>query len=174
MRRQLPLIAGHVLAGARLVRALPSLLRTPVSPAEARGALARRLMERETAFLALVDARVYRQATSPYRRLLEAAPGCEFGDLERLVCREGVETALHRLFRAGVYLTVDELKGRQPVRRGGTTFQVGPGTLSRPDARVLAIERHAPERTGTGKMLHLHVVKRPAPSPSAPPERPAR
>jgi hypothetical protein len=95
-------------AGLRLLRGLPSFMRHPVEPLEARSALRRRLEGRAADFLAL--ARLALQpATGPYRRLFASA-GCELGDLERLVAADGVEGALERLLRDGVYLTVGEFK----------------------------------------------------------------
>jgi hypothetical protein len=57
--------------------------------------------------------------------------GCEPGDLERLVRSEGLEDALHDLYRRGVYLTLDELKGRKPVVRGSLCTLVEAGSLRR-------------------------------------------
>ena len=97
---------------------------------EARQVLDRRLARREADFLALLGP-VYAQPEHPYRRLLTHA-GCRYGDVETLVGREGLEAALHALYRQGVYLTSDELKGRKPVVRGSTTFQVDPSRLRHP------------------------------------------
>ena len=58
--------------------------------------------------------------------------GCEWSDLVRLVQRDGVEGALGALYRAGVFLRVDEAKGRQPVVRGAERFTVRPGDLHNP------------------------------------------
>ena len=109
------LAAQDLVTGGRLLRDLPAYLRTPVGAEEAARAVALRLAGRETAFLALVRAAVFAHAPSPYRRLLAEA-GCTAGDLEALVRRDGVDTALRTLAAAGVYLTVDEFKGRLPVR----------------------------------------------------------
>jgi hypothetical protein len=122
-----------VVAGARFYWSLPSYLRHPISLEEARATLRRRLERREADFLALARRAIYRHAGSPYRRLLELA-GCEYGDLERLVGQEGVEGALGILFRGGVYLTVDEFKGRRPAVRGSATIAVDPGRLRNPGA----------------------------------------
>ena len=110
-----------------LVRGLPQFVRHPVTLAEARTTLRHRFETRQAAFLALAD-RIYRQADSPYRVLLAAA-GCERGDLGRLVADDGIEGALESLLRRGVYLTVDEFKGRCPVVRGSTSFRVDPASL---------------------------------------------
>ena len=97
--------------GARLIGGLPRLLRHPIRIEEARATLEQRLERREADFLDLIRWGVYENPVSPYRELLRLA-GCEFGDLERLVARQGLEEALGRLCAHGVYLTVDELKGR--------------------------------------------------------------
>ena len=78
---------------------------------------------------------------SVYRRLLHHA-GCELGDLERLVRRDGLERALRQLLAQGVHLTVDEAKGRQPVVRGSLTVAPEPDMLTNPLAA-----RHVPVAT---------------------------
>ena len=52
--------------------------------------------------------------------------------VERLVKQEGLEGALLKLLRAGVYLTVDEYKGRRPAVRGNTTIAADPRLLRNP------------------------------------------
>lgn len=94
---------------------------------EAQRVLDGRLARREADFLALLRL-VYAQSGHPYRHLLAHA-GCQYGDVEGLVSREGLEAALHALYRHGVYLTSDELKGRKPVVRGTTTLRIDPARL---------------------------------------------
>jgi hypothetical protein len=130
---QLPV--EDILAGARLLRSLPGFLRHPVSLEEARATLRRRLERREADFLDLVREAIYADPASPFRRLL-ALVGCEPGDLERLVSREGLEGALTALCRSGVYLSVDEFKGRRPVVRGSTTLELDPSRLLNPLAHA--------------------------------------
>jgi hypothetical protein len=150
---------ADLIIGARFLRRLPSFLRHPIGPEDARAILRRRLERRETGFLALVRRAIYEHAGSPYRELLHLA-GCEYGDLERMVGREGVEGALHILYRQGVYLTLDEFKGRQPVTRGGVTIPVNPRQLCNP----LSVS-HLPVRTsgsrsgGTPLVIDLAFVR---------------
>jgi hypothetical protein len=106
---------------ARVTRDLPRFIRTPLSSAEAQTIVAERLATRAERFLALAERTIYGHPPSPYRRLLRIA-GCELGDLQTLVRREGLEGALTVLLRAGVYLTFDEFKGRREVVRGGMRF----------------------------------------------------
>jgi hypothetical protein len=122
-----------VAAGLRLLRGLPGLLRRPLGLDEARATLRRRFERRADTFLGVVRDTVYANPTSPYRRLLALA-GCEAGDVEKLVTREGVEGALTTLWRQGVYLSVDELKGRRPVVRGSATLEIDPAHLCNPRA----------------------------------------
>ena len=109
---------GEAWIGVRLAARLPRFLRHPLTVDEAHRAVATRLDRREASFLDVVGRRVFERPASPYRALLERA-GCERGDLARLVDQDGVEGALRGLYRAGVYLTVDEFKGRRPIVRGG-------------------------------------------------------
>src|SRR5262249_46389870 len=122
---------SDVLMGARFLADLPRFLRHPVTIAEARSILDRRLARREEDFLALVQRTIYEHPPSPYRALLREA-GCEPGDLARLVKQEGVEGALATLLLHGVYLTVNEFKGRTPVRRGSVTVAVEPSRFWNP------------------------------------------
>ena len=117
--------------GARLLWRLPSFFKRAVSPEHARAALAGWLARREPDFLALVKRSVFEDPRSPYLALFDWA-SCQYGDVERLVRQEGVEGTLRVLFRSGIYLTSDELKGRQPVVRGSLGFVVNPDRLRNP------------------------------------------
>jgi hypothetical protein len=128
--------------GARFVRHLPRFLHSPLGPEQARAIVRERLERRQSNLLTLVSSTIYRQPDNPYRQLLQLA-GCEFGDLKRLVAEEGVEGALTHLHRAGVYLTVEEYKGRRPTVRGSVTLEVNPARLRNPGAAV-----HLPTRSG--------------------------
>ncbi|HEY7601375.1 MAG TPA: hypothetical protein VIB60_02610 [Methylomirabilota bacterium] len=130
----------EVRLGARFALRLPGFLRRPVALAEARTVLRGRLERREADLLGLART-IYGVPGSPYGPLLRRA-GCEYGDLERLVARDGVEGALTGLFRAGVYLTIDEFKGRRPAVRGDVAVRVEPELLRNPRS-----ELHVPART---------------------------
>ena len=117
--------------GLRYAWGLPGFLRQPTSLSEARAALPRRFEQRSAVFLDFLRRAVYEAGPNPYRELLAMA-GCEWGDVSRLLERDGIEDTLTELFRRGVYLTVDEYKGRRPVRRGGVTVEVSPARLRNP------------------------------------------
>ncbi|MBW1742056.1 MAG: hypothetical protein JRJ47_01310 [Deltaproteobacteria bacterium] len=117
--------------GARFLVELPFFLQRPIRREVAEERLRRRLENRQSRFVGLVHQAIYNTPTSPYRKLLRWA-GCEPGDLEKLVRQEGVEGALTALYLEGVYLTVDEFKGRSPVVRGSARLSLQPHLLHNP------------------------------------------
>jgi phenylacetate-coenzyme A ligase PaaK-like adenylate-forming protein len=82
------------------------------------------MQRREAAFLKKVESSVFGDRGNPYLKLFRRA-GCEPGDFRRLVETEGVDGSLRTLRDAGVYVTFEEFKGRQPIRRGSDTYHVG-------------------------------------------------
>jgi len=125
------LVPGDLVMILQILRKLPVYLRNPLTISECRKILHQRLERREKDFLDLIKLSVFANPVSPYLSLLQLA-GCEYGDLERLVFSDGVEYALRMLFREGVYLTIDEFKGRRPVIRGSTTIEAGLDRLRNP------------------------------------------
>ncbi len=125
-------VAEDLRAGLRLVTGLPVFVRRPLTLAESRRLLGERLAQREADFLRVARAAVD-TAASPYRALLRHA-GCEAGDLARLVREDGLEGALRRLAREGVYVTVDEFKGRRPIVRGALSIEATPRAFMNPGA----------------------------------------
>jgi hypothetical protein len=87
--------------------------------------------------------------------LLDAA-GCSCGDVEQLVHREGLDGALGELARLGVYLTVDEFKGRRPVRRGSLTFDVSPDDL-RPAGSSAKVASRTSGSRGTATVVAVDL-----------------
>jgi hypothetical protein len=142
--------------GARFLWRLPGFLRRAVTLEEARTTLRRRLTHREVDFLTLAHSTIFGHPDSPYGPLLAHA-GCQYGDLERLVRGEGLEGALRALYRAGVYLTVDEMKGRRPVVRGNTAFQLNPILLRNPTSTIHFIARSSGTR-GPGTPIGVDLA----------------
>lgn len=114
-------IGSEARAFARFLAGLPRFLRRRMSYEEARGIIQRRLGEREANFLSSMERGVFGNPRSPYRPMLQLA-GCELGDLVRSVREHGIEATLLNLRAAGVYVTFEEFKGRQPIVRGGQTI----------------------------------------------------
>jgi hypothetical protein len=102
---------------------------------------------------------VYERPGSPYARLLAHA-GCEYGDVERLVEHEGLEGALADLARSGVYLTVDEFKGRRTVQRGSLSFDCGSAAVRNPLSGFdLAVRSGGTRSAGTPVLLDLDFIR---------------
>ena len=102
---------------ARFIAGLPRFLRRPPSEEAVRTTVRRNLAQRSENFLALLRRAVFAFPDRPYARLFAHA-GLGFEDVRRLVEREGLEGALSVLHDAGIYLSLDEFKGRRPIRRG--------------------------------------------------------
>jgi hypothetical protein len=120
-----------LVAFGRYAWALREYLRRPLSAAECRRVVEEQLRSREASFLGVLETGVYAQPSSPYRPLLEAA-GVELGDVVTLVHEHGVEGALERLHDAGVYVALDEFKGRRPIERLGLSLSVRPEDFFNP------------------------------------------
>lgn len=76
------------------------------------------LRDRESSFLTTARRVVFDNPTNPYHQMFAEAR-CSYGDLEQNVRRHGLESSLAAIQRAGVYLTHDEFKGKQPIVRSG-------------------------------------------------------
>jgi hypothetical protein len=141
---------------ARLTRDFRSFAATPIDPRRAVETVAHQLRTRNERFVAVLERLIYGHAPSPYLQLLRAA-GCELGDVRALVATEGVEGALQRLCAAGVYVTLDEFKGRTPVVRGSRVFEVAEADFDNPH-----VSSHLEARTGgsrgPGTLLKLDLA----------------
>jgi hypothetical protein len=153
------LAPSELYGGLRFLARVPAFLCHPFTEDEARALVRERLGDRAAAFLSLARHAIYERRDSPYRALLRAA-GCELGDLARLVHADGVEAALGVLLRRGVYLTVAELKGRAPVRRGNTSFTIDPMRLANGASRARLMRRTSGSRGAPAPVpVDLHTVR---------------
>lgn len=100
---------------------LRKFLREKVTLEEARETIKKRLQEREANFLRIAEKGIFGYSKSPYLPLLKRA-GCEFGDLRDTVRRRGLEYALRELREAGVCITFEQFKGREPVECDGKSY----------------------------------------------------
>ncbi len=110
---------------------LPLFLRHRLTLTEAEWTIANRRKEREEQFLRILQQSIFAHPDSPYQALFREA-GCEFGDVERLVHEQGLEPTLQTLFRNGVFISVDEFKGRRVAKRGSTTIEMDPDRFRNP------------------------------------------
>ena len=150
--------AGKLLTYARLALELRGYLRAPMTPDQARRIIATGLAERQARFLALLRDRAYGQPASPYLALLRHA-GLAFQDVAALVQGEGVEGTLARLAQAGVYISLAEFKGRQPIRRGSLEVAIKPGAFNAPRVRGgLEVRSGATRGAGTPTLIGIDLL----------------
>lgn len=124
-------VLGELATFARFTAALPGYLARPMSRADATRRLRRSVADREGHFLHMLEHGIYGHAASPYLPLLRHA-GVSLEDLKALVRAEGIEGTLGRLYDAGVYVTLDEVKGRRPIERDGVHVDTSGGAFDNP------------------------------------------
>jgi hypothetical protein len=116
-------VLKNLAMAARLMRDLKPFLQQPLTLEESVRLLRDRLARRDEAFLDIIARAVFGNPRSPYLPLLNEAK-IRYADVEGWVRRDGVEEALGELYAAGVYVTLDEFKGRRPIRRSGLELPV--------------------------------------------------
>ena len=140
----------------RLARDFRSFVASPVTGAQAAETVKRELQTRNERFLQMLEGSVFAHPRSPYRWLLRAA-GCEFGDVRALVKAEGLEGALQRLCEAGVYVTLDEFKGRTALIRGSQRLGVTERDFD-PPAAAGHLETRTGGSRGAGTALKVDLA----------------
>jgi hypothetical protein len=142
----------------RFLRGLGPFLRDTIDPAAGRAQLARQLRNRGASFLSIVRDAIYAEPSSPYLALLRHA-GVDYGDVARLVETEGVEGALVWLHAAGVHVTLDEIKGRRPIRRGSLELATSPASFDNPlPSRSFAARTGGSRGPGRRLLIDLDLI----------------
>jgi hypothetical protein len=127
--------ASSVSKWRRLSAELRDYLATPITAETATDTLRTAVARRAQRFLAVLRDHVYAVPDSPYLALLRAAR-ITFDRVASMIERDGVEATLGRLAAEGVWVSVDEFKGRRPIRRGSFEVTVGPTSFDPPGAAV--------------------------------------
>lgn len=152
--KKVPILADLKMYG-RFMWQLRSFFKHTLTLAEAKRVVKRRMEGREDNFLRLVRKGIYGYFKSPYLPLLKLA-GCEYGDLERLVKEKGLEQTLYTLREAGVYVTFEEFKGREPILRNNKTIPVKPHQFDNPYLRR-CYEGETGGTTGAGTRVGMDL-----------------
>jgi hypothetical protein len=126
----MPVKVGHAF---RKLRGLREWLRRDTT-AEYQALIRNQLGSREQVWLQIVQKAIFEGPENPYNQMFDLA-GCRYPDLEESVRREGLESTLRTLHRAGVYLTHYEFKGESPIVRGGRRIASGGNSFLNPLAR---------------------------------------
>jgi hypothetical protein len=108
---------------ARFALGLRRFLRHTISLDEAKKIVKQQMIDREKNFMHLIKRGIFGYPKSPYLPLLKLA-GCGMGDIENMIRDKGLESTLLALREAGVYVTFEEFKGREPIVRKGKAIPV--------------------------------------------------
>lgn len=126
----------------RFAVGLQRFLRRTLSPAECRELVSDRLRRRDQSFLHLVEWAVFRNGASPYLPLFRLA-GIGLEDVARWVRQDGIEATLNHLYEKGVWVTLEEFKGRRALERPGLSRALAAADFDNP-----LITRHFSVQSG--------------------------
>ena len=115
----------------RFLRDYPTFLKTPLAPDQCQHRVGTKLASREASFLNIIERAVFRQPHSPYLQLMKWA-AIEPHQIKKWVDQLGIEGTLETMYDAGVYLTLDEFKGRKPIVRQGLKLSTCKGDFDNP------------------------------------------
>ena len=138
---------SQIKMAVRFGRDFGTFLRHPLSPDECRRQLERQLEERETSFLRVVKRGIFDNPRSPYLALMRHAR-IGYADIAEWTRAASVESALRRLHESGVSVTLDEFKGREPIRRPGFQLAVRAQDFDNP-----LLMAHYETRTGGSRAV---------------------
>ncbi|MBN1568242.1 MAG: hypothetical protein JXA73_10380 [Acidobacteria bacterium] len=118
------------LSSLRFGLSLPGKLRVSYQSEQAVNDLRRDFAGRAQNFLELCDSEVFSRPAGVYAKLFNRAEVSR-ERLHSMVGRHGVEDALMELASKGVFLNIDEFKGRKPLVRSGLRMMMDASDLDR-------------------------------------------
>jgi len=101
---------------------LRKFLGEPITLEQSRQTIKQRLENRDKNLFNIAKRAIYENDHSPYLKLLKFA-GCEYGDFEKMMRSDGIEPTLKKLSEQGVYINIEEFKGKKEIVRGSETFR---------------------------------------------------
>jgi hypothetical protein len=152
MRSKLSLLSEAALFMS-FVAGVGAYLRRPLTSREALDQVTADLQARNQNFLRVVEAGVFGSPSGPYSKLFRHQ-GVALADVKELVRTRGVEGALEELYNAGIYVRLNEFKGREPLKRGSFSIDVGSHDFDNP-----LVRNRAKFETGgsSGRATRIHV-----------------
>jgi hypothetical protein len=145
---------------SRMALGIYKFLRTTPHP-DPEAVIRHQLENRETIFLDTARKVIFSNPRNPYYEMFGLA-GCSFGDLERAVRKDGLESTLAGLHRQGVHLTHDEFKGKAPIVRSGRHIPARTSDFRNPLYRGLIDSRSSGSRskgTATSKSIEDQLYR---------------
>jgi hypothetical protein len=148
-------IVNELHMAAQYAKGLHSFWRAPYDGRDPVSTVRAQLARRDQVFEGAIRRAVFQHPSSPYLPLLNAA---HIGEerFSALVRDHGVEGTLQRLYEAGVYVTLDEFKGRVPMRRPGFELLVTASSFDNPQSGSHIIAQSGGTRShGTRLVIDL-------------------
>ena len=137
---------------ARYAVGIRRFLKTTLTADDCRRIVSTQQARREASFLGMLEHGVYANPRSPYRQLLVHA-GIPLPDAVAQVRALGMEAALNAWYERGVFVTIDEFKGRRPIVRGDLTIETRPADFDNP-----LLVQHYETRTGGSRGPRTRLV----------------
>jgi hypothetical protein len=113
-----------------MARGLREMIRLPLA-SDPEAVLREQMENRAGRFLGALRQIVFANPQHPYFKMFEEAQ-CSFDDLNHLVLSRGLEPALEALRQAGVWLSHDEFKGKEPIVRNGRHIAADTASFQNP------------------------------------------
>jgi hypothetical protein len=110
-------------ASIRFAYSLIKSFKKPWTPRRSASFMKHGVVNRDTNFLDLCDSQIFENKQSPYQKLFDCT-GYTKEKLTALVKNKGLEAALLQLAADGIYLDIDEFKGKKPVIRPGLQMTI--------------------------------------------------
>lgn len=111
----------------------------PYTAGESQDLLHQGIKERAKNFLSLCEREIFYHPENPYFLLFHSA-GTTLDRLKSLVEDRGLEPALSQLAADGIYLDIEEFKGKKPVVRGGLHFSLDNSLLDLAEGPAVPLE----------------------------------
>jgi hypothetical protein len=135
----------------RFLRDLPAFLNNALTPLHCERSIDNKHPSREASFLDIVERAIFRLPDSPYHQLMKWA-AIDRHQIKTWTDQGGIEGALEALYAAGVYLTIDEFKGRQPIVRKGLKLTTRTRDFDNP-----LVTRHLVSQTGASRSAGIRI-----------------
>jgi hypothetical protein len=129
-------IVSDIAKYTQLVWTLRAFLKNTITLEQSKQIIASRIQNRGNSFLTIVQKGIFQNPKSPYLKLFQIA-GCEFGDIEAGVNKDGIELTLQKLRSSGVYFSFEEFKNGSEVIRGSQRFFFKPADFDNPYVEAL-------------------------------------
>lgn len=139
----------------RFIFGLEDFLKNVLTSESCIQSIKERINNREDNFLRAVKECIYHYPSSPYLKLLNLAK-ISYKNIESFVKRDGLEGALHILKNEGVYLTLEEARGKNEVVRKGHILRFKESDFNNPRIPpAFYIRTGGTTNKGTGAVVNL-------------------